>query len=259
MIRNLAILAVLILGVIISCKKDNNPTPPPVSNVHLKNGLLVYLPFEGNMADSSGNGNQTIPLNGVQLTWDEHGNANSALNGTGYGDRLQVINNGSIKFDTAFSVSCNFMLRRARREDFISFADNATAKGVTFGIGTGIPGSPNLDWGVADSLASCDGYSPDHITIDSLQFVPQPESWYNVVGTFQRGTLKLYINGKLISTKQAPNSSTHICSSASLIVGGWWAGDLSASMDGKLDEVRMYNRVLNADEIAELSKNFRED
>jgi hypothetical protein len=45
---------------IFSCTKNNTPTPSESqSDVNLKNGLLVYLPFDGNFADSSGNGNQT--------------------------------------------------------------------------------------------------------------------------------------------------------------------------------------------------------
>jgi hypothetical protein len=39
-------------------------------------------------------------------------------------------------------------------------------------------------------------------------------------------------------------------------VGAWWVGDLE-SMNGKLDNIRLYNRVLTPHEIATLSSNYQ--
>jgi hypothetical protein len=251
------ILTALSFGLILSCKKDNNPTPPPVSDVHLKNGLLVYLPFQGNMADSSGNGNSTAPLPGTTLTYDEHGTPNNAFGGTGNGEGIQVINNGSIKFDTAFSVSFDFMIRSFGTNTLFSMSDYNTGKGVSFDISTGIPGYQNLVFGVANAQNGCDQYPSNvtNMTTDTTGFIPQPESWYNLIAIFQSGTLKVYINGKLISTKTSNSHTVMICPTASLMVSGWWAGGQYASLNGKMDEVRLYNRVLNADEISTLAKN----
>jgi hypothetical protein len=41
-----------------------------------------------------------------------------------------------------------------------------------------------------------------------------------------------------------------------MIVGGWWDGD-PASLNGTMDEVRLYNRVLTANEINFLARNFQ--
>ncbi|HLZ88081.1 MAG TPA: hypothetical protein VKQ52_12590, partial [Puia sp.] len=106
------------LLVLFSCTKNANPTPPihdtvtvikndttkltdtlyaskPDTTVNLTKGLLVYLPFSGNIADSSGNGNPTQAVGSV-LTYDAHGYANSAFGGTGNGEKVIVTNNGSI-------------------------------------------------------------------------------------------------------------------------------------------------------------------
>src|SRR6185437_8576638 len=45
----------------------------PDPTVNLAKGLLLYLPFSGNIADSSGNNNATTALNGASLTFDTHG------------------------------------------------------------------------------------------------------------------------------------------------------------------------------------------
>jgi hypothetical protein len=243
-----------------SCKKDTSTTPPVTpSDVHLKTGLLLYLPFDGNMADSSGNGNTTTPAGGAALTYDEHGDSASAFGGTGNGERLLVTNNGSIAFDTAFTVSLECMVRtNATRQSFITMVNNATGMGPSFLVSASIPGQPYLDFGVPDGTNTCDNFGTDNSLTDSTDFIPQPESWYNIVSVFHKGIMQIYVNGTLISTKTRTNAIAHVCPGAQVIIGGWWQGD-PISINGKIDEVRLYNRVLNADEIAELAKNFKDN
>jgi hypothetical protein len=245
---------------IVSCKKDTTTTTPTPSDVHLKSGLLLYLPFEGNMADSSGNGNTTTAVGGAALTYDEHGDSASAFGGTGNGERILVTNNGSISFDTAFTVSIECMVRtNAYRQGFITMVNNATGYAPSFLVSASIPNLPNLDFGVPDSTGTCDTYgTTDGKLTDTTSFVLQPESWYNIVNVFYKGTIQTYINGNLISTKTGGSSTAHVCPGAQVVIGGWWEND-PISINGKLDEVRLYNRVLNADEIAELAKNFKDN
>ena len=81
-------------------KHDTSYLTKADSTVNLTKGLLLYLPFSGSIADSSGNANPTTALNGASLTYDAHGYANSAFGGNGSNQVIQVTNNGSIVFDT---------------------------------------------------------------------------------------------------------------------------------------------------------------
>jgi Concanavalin A-like lectin/glucanases superfamily len=255
----LVIFSVLLFGVAISCKKSSSPTPPPASDVNLKNGLLVYLPFDGNFADSSGNGNTVTPVAGASLTYDEHGNANSAFGGTGNGERLLVTNNGSIKFDTTFTLSFDVMARDTRREGLIEMVDNTTAESYSFGIATSSLPPYNVESVVWDSAASCNSLATaTNSTGDSSTLVMASESWYNVILLYRKGTSQIYINGILNATRTGRDSTVQICPSAKIIIGAWWDQD-PASINGKMDNVRLYNRVLNADEIAELAKDYQQD
>jgi hypothetical protein len=223
--------------------------------VHLDKGLLLYLPFNGNLADSSGNGN-VVTSAGMTLTYDEHGNANSAVQGTGNGERLLVANNGSIKFDTAFTLSMNCMIRTVRTQVFAAMINNSTATGFTFESSTSIPNSPVLDFAVGNGDVACTAYGTSATTAtDTSQYAIQPESWYNIISTYRKGTLQIYVNGTLVSTKTGTSTTARICPDASVIIGGWWQND-PVSIDGKIDDVRLYDRVLNQDEIAKLSENF---
>jgi hypothetical protein len=250
--KKLILLVACSLLVIFSCKKSST-----TSDVHLNAGLLVYLPFNGTIADSSGNGNTVNGVSGAALTTDQKGNANSAFGGNGTGQRLLVSNNGSIQFSTDFTVSIDVLINNVQPQLFISMVDNTDAKGVSLGIGTDIPGLTNLDFSATDSLSTCNAYGgPTNAFNDTTPFIPQTNTWYNVIGTYHNGNMAVYLNGKTISTFKAVGTSVPICSSAKLIIGGWWDGD-PQSINGKLDEVRLYNRVLNTDEIAALAKNFQ--
>ncbi len=240
-----------------ACKKSSSPpiTPPPNSDVHLTQGLLVYLPFtNGSAADSSGNSNSTT-LTGGSINADRNGNPNSAFDGSGNGERVIVTNNGSIVFDTAFSVSLDFMLRDSRMEGLASMVNNSNALGPTFVIETNFSG-PDFIFATVDKSGDCASFDAAATTIDTSSFVPQASTWYNLVTIFHKGKLDIYINGSLVQSKTGGGQEALLCPGSQFIAGGWWDGG-PISINGKLDNVRMYNRVLNADEIAELSKSFK--
>lgn len=261
-----------------SCTKNSNPTPPvhdtvtvhktdtlliqqKIDTPDMKTGLVLYLPLNGNFGDSSGKGNTVAAVGGATLDYDLHGYAQSAFNGNGSGGRLIVSNNGAYKVDTAFSVSFDFMIRNSSGTViFLSIVDTAQGNGPTFNCGLNIPALPfNFGFGNNTSLSTCGESGIAHRasdTWDTTNFVPQPGSWYNIVCTYTKGVSSVYVNGKLSKTSTGTSTSSLFCPNANFVVGGWWNGD-PLSINGKLDEVRMYNRTLNAQQIAWLSRNFQ--
>ena len=241
----------------------------------LKTGLVLYLPFNGSFADSSGLNQTVTPLNGAALGYDMHGYANSAFNSTGTGTVLQVTNNGSYAVDTAFSLSFDFKLNIpavyyggydfSGLETFVSIVDYNTGNGPTFNTGMIVPGEPQyFSWGVNGSAGTCSTYGAGNPTSvdDTTNFAPQIGAWYNCICIYSHGTISAYINGNLVGQKTGLGTSALFCSNATLLVGGWWngiSGGTSAmeNLRGSLDEVRFYNRTLTAKQIAWLSRNFQ--
>jgi hypothetical protein len=264
----------------VSCNKNTNPAPPihdtttivktdtvppaPDPTVNLTKGLLVYLPFNGSIADSSGNKNPTYAYGNV-LTYDAHGYANSAFGGSGAGQRVIVINNGSIQFDTAYSLSFDFMTTvpgAVERQSLLTMVDTGTGNSATFNATMSIPGSSNLFFGAADVTLGCgsplksSNLDPTEVT-DSSSFIPQLNTWYNIICIYHKGAGTVYINGQLSKFYQSPSGTTaNLCPNASIIVGGWWNSD-PTTLNGKMDEVRMYNRVLTPHEIVALSQHYQ--
>lgn len=254
----------LLLSLAFGCQKNNTAPSKLVSSVvpsdvNLQSGLLVYLPFEGNMADSSGNGNPTTAVAGAALTYDEHGYANSAFGGTGNGERVVVTNNGSIKFDTTFTVSIEIMVRTNSRQAFASYIQRATAQGASFGMGIGDATIPNVEMTIVDTTQTCSGYlNASNSVVDTLQPLLQAYRWYNIVTTFHKGLVQIFVNGQLMSTKATGRTKVAFCTGAQFIVGGWWDNDV-VSVNGVMDNVRLYNRVLNTDEITYLAREFQQE
>jgi len=262
-VKTLATLSIILtMGFVFACIKRTIPIkPPPVPvPLTLNTGLLLYLPFKGNFADSSGHNNPDTAYNGASLTTDEHGNANSAFNATGAGQKLEVTNNGSIQFDSAFTISFNFMLNsnNYNRQAFLSMVRPDNAYGPTFTLGTIVPYMTNFDFGVDDSTQGCDNTNGDHTknVNDTTSFSPQPGSWYNAICIYHKGTITTYINGQFVGSKTNPlNTTALLCPASKILVGSWWDSD-PEPLDGKIDEVRLYNRVLTADEISYLAKSL---
>jgi Concanavalin A-like lectin/glucanases superfamily len=235
------------------------PPPPPVATT-LKQGLLLYLPFNGSIADSSGNNNPDTAYNGAALTTDQNGKPNSAFGNNGTSAVIVVTNNGSIQFDTTLSVSLNFMVNTTYgRNTFLSMVNPVNAYGPTFTEGLIVPNLSNFDAGVDDSTDGCNNTNQYDLanTNDTTGFIPQPNVWYNSVFTYNHGTLSVYINGQLTGTKTLPYGAhvLNVCPDSKIMVGCWWYSD-PAYLNGKVDEIRLYNRVLNSDEIAYLSQGF---
>jgi len=275
-----------------ACNKATNPQPPvhdtitvtktdtlvlpPVNDTpNLTEGLVLYLPFNGSFADSSGNNNTVTPLYGAALGYDLHGYANSAFSSSGNGARLVVANNGSYAVDTAFSISFDFMIRSNAYYGgggnytglmvFMSIVDTATGNGPTFDVGLTTPSAPqDFTFGVNSASSGCGSTgdnNPQDVGGGPTSFVPQIGSWYNAICIFTQGTLSEYINGKLVGTSTNLNSSALFCPNANFVVGAWWSGGNNPSnlesFNGELDEIRMYNRTLTAQQIAWLSRNFQ--
>jgi len=72
-------------------------------------------------------------------------------------------------------------------------------------------------------------------------------SWYYVAGTFNITDSKIYMNGAFNRTSAISGTATQ---SSAVAMGGVGVGGYY--FNGKIDNVRVYNRVLSDDEIAQI-------
>ena len=259
-LRLLAVIVLFSTICIYSACVKTNPTPPPPGDstnvVDLKKGLLLYLPFSGNFADSSGNNNPTSPVNGASLSSDAKGSVSSAFDGSGNGQKVVVTNNGSIKFDSAYTLSMNVMVRSYQRSSFFNIVKDATGDGWVMGVGTAVGNTNFVNMNTVDTTGNCSTtVQPYNSQLFPSKSALLPNTWYNLTFVFNKGVSRIYVDGVLDSSLTTTNKHVPLCMSSNITVGGWWSGD-PTSINGKLDEVRLYNRALNGNEITQLAQGF---
>lgn len=78
------------------------------------------------------------------------------------------------------------------------------------------------------------------------------DSWHHYVMTYDDDTLKSYIDGVLIGAKYKGYNSANIFSNEDVRVGSSMNASNNRALDGTVDDIRIYNRVLNQSEVTAL-------
>lgn len=221
-----------ILG-IIPCGQITLSTTPT-------DGLVAYYPFNGNANDESGNNNNGT-VNGATLTTDRSGSSNKAMYFNGNkisisnSTSLQFLNNVSswsywIKLDNLTDTPQCLWAKSSdtsggRLNSFVSINSNNSINIWTSGVSSTVTNVPNSDY----------------------------QQWIHIVNVFDGLTsqIKTYVNGNLIETNTA--TFTHSPTNVSPLFFGY--NDVFSFpwyLRGKLDDVRIYNKILTNNEIQTL-------
>jgi formylglycine-generating enzyme required for sulfatase activity len=215
-------------------------------------GLVAHYPFEGNAVDESGYKNDG-DVKGAVLTSDQYGNQSSAyeLNGTNnFIDIPNSLGNSEVGTISIWFKAKNWNHNTKGRYLFsitqspaLSITTESAPAGsgdwINLGVHTNSTGNNNLVFGVwADS-----GWR----WADSADSA-RTDQWQNVVGIFDKDIISIFING--IKKGEIPNDGYPVSAARKFIIGASaWSG---TSFNGKIDEVRIYNRALTAAEVSQL-------
>jgi hypothetical protein len=191
-------------------------------------GLVGWWPFSGNANDESGNGNNGTVSGSSSLTQDRFGIGNRAYSFDGIDDHIAVNRN----YQTAFSLSVWFNALNSPQYNPLVDAFNA-------------------NWEI-----QLKNNSPNYISFNISgtyqQFTSSQttttNNWYHLVCTYSSNTLKFYLNDSLtdqFTVYPLPNNNGVYYFGASL------TGD-DQFFNGKLDDIGLWNRALNNQEISAL-------
>ena len=204
----------------------------------LTNGLVAYYPFNGNANDESGNGNNGT-VYGAALTTDKFGNSNSAYYFDGVSAYVSA-NLGTVNYyPLTFSVW------------FQSTDVNSETRGIV-SIPAGICWCSGARLGLENGKVeggSQGGFGPQ----DLFSSFCADTSWHHaLVSCDSSGLNKLYLDGILVSMSQR-NPTNPLATSAPLQIGRELitGGDLR-NIRGRIDNVRIYNRALSSNEVAQI-------
>ncbi len=221
------------------------------AQVNLDKGLQAYYPFNGNANDHSGNNNNPV-FNNASITSDRFGNPNSAFHFNGVYQYMRIPNKPSLNFSNEITLSV--WVRPTGFYYDICHASQIISKGG----GNYNPGNYALrfDDALFSNGKGCDGGICDtlHQNFRGTGTVLAPYGgdfikkgqWYNVLYTNDGKNAKLYVDCKLKYEVTFPETFTN---DEDLFFGKSDDPFFPFWMNGDLDDVRIYNRALHAEEI----------
>jgi hypothetical protein len=221
-----------------------------VDTSSLTSGLLAYYPFNGNTNDASGNGFNATNSSAT-LTTDRFGNPNKAYFFNGNGGMLATVNSllSVSKFTIAAWIKSNGNVAYAGVPRIASIAPAGECNGyyeLLYANGQwsgSVDNSKRFICYLDDPRSSYDYY---------LYYSKKPTdtaTWHHGAITFDNGNLSFYVDGALDTTIRNLPAITQFSGSASLQIGYCPAG---GNFNGKLDDIRIYNRALSDIEIQKL-------
>ncbi len=207
------------------------------SNIDLKNGLVAQYPFNGNANDESGNGNHGELRNDPTLVSDRFGNDNSAYDFDGVNDYIYVPHSESIDLDEKISISVWVVLEQINSYNMII----SKRYGDTTQYQLGVRGAEG--YGDLNFFTSVSKPGNDH----DISYSFPTQQWVHMVVTADDVTdeTKYYINGEYVGTNTSDvllrSTKTELRIGENTWSNGYW--------EGTIDDIRIYNRVLNEFEI----------
>ncbi|NJL74532.1 MAG: choice-of-anchor C family protein [Saprospiraceae bacterium] len=235
---------------------DNSFAGPVIDNVRavetttcgevaLDKGLVAYYPFNGNSNDASGNNNNGT-VKGATLTTDRFGTANRAYDFDGLNDYIEL--NRGLNLAKTYTVSAWVKLRKVQNEYHTVIAKYETSRYGPYYFGTY---SNKAEIWISDGQ----GGHKDHIT-EPIEI----GKWEHLTWVGNETQASIYINGQKIGTYQVPLMTQN----NDLVTIGRQALYLPqnndyASLDGQIDDLRLYNRAFKDCEVEALYNSEREN
>ena len=207
----------------------------PVKEVQAISNLVHYWPFNGNTNDAVTSGAINGTNTGATLTTDRFGNADSAYYFDGTDDSIEVGQAGS--FESSDSFSFNVWINSTGGGNFIRTEGGSGSWGwfVRF-VGEG-----------KIQIWECTSTSYTAETTESYN----DGNWHMV--TFVRDASnnigRLYVDGEEKCHYDMPSGPQSLTSAYPDYLGSCGDGEF---FSGKMDEVRLYNKALTAEEVAAL-------
>jgi len=202
------------------------------------NNLVAYWPFDNDILDKSGNGNNGTNYGATFVP----GKINQSLNFDGINNYVEVADSTSLDITNQITVEGWIKLNSFSQRSTIAGRwrdiNDINERGYLLTVST--DGSPMFYISTTGANYPKAGASP----LSTGQ-------WYHLIGTYDGVNIKLYVNGVLSAT--TPQVGNIYLNNESLLIGAndGWGGTTRKFTNGLIDEVKIYNRALSSQEILE--------
>jgi hypothetical protein len=206
------------------------------------NGLVAWYPFNGDAKDESGNGNSGT-VYGATLTINRFGRINEAYGFNGTTNYINNGNNSAIKIQNSITISlwANLNAKPPINSSYSLISKNENG-------GYGLFASNDSGKNVMKTFFWINGkYQDSKISLTMINV----NVWYHIVAAFDGNVNKMYLNGIKMDSLSANGLISNV--EYPLLIGANpGPSGQSNYMNGKLDDIRIYNRALSEQEIQAL-------
>ena len=206
-----------------------------------KDGLIGWWPFNGNANDESGNGNNGI-VDKAMLTFGKENSPNSAYLFNKPGSKItipdaQILNNKSLSL--SFWVKSS---NDSNSKNYIYKSQLLTANHEEYAIIS--PSSGTLEFAVKNQSNCAPGYGWNRNNVTKTL---SDDQWHHVTATYDGIFSKIYVDTLLVSELQNSLFPIDSCPGGEILFGQGWDND--ANLDGKLDDIAIWNRAISHAEV----------
>jgi photosystem II stability/assembly factor-like uncharacterized protein len=201
--------------------------------------MVAFYPFNGNANDETGNGNNGT-VDGATLTADRFGNADKAYSFDGVNDKISGNVDGSL-FSEHKTISLWAVISEPESYSprIAGIGSAGTPAQYYSSILEGTASPRRIQFYSYGSVA--DGYS--------ATLVQNSNEWHNYAVTFDGSKVKIFIDGVL--DKETSTSETLVSLTSAILQIGYSDNNLDW-FEGKIDDIRIYNRALSNAEVQAL-------
>ena len=207
-------------------------------------GLVAYYPLDGNANDMSGNNNNGTIIGGVTPTTDQFGNPNKAMQFNGVDGYIEVPNSTSLQSPSSASTLAAWL--------YIDGFPGTEVAGMIQKTNSTFYGQYGLSyqaWGSNVGIYYYHETSGGGVQLFA-SITLALSTWYFVAATFDGNTATIYLDGVPIETGTLAGP---IVPDNNPLTMGLESPGNNEFLQGKLDEIRIYNRALTPQEILNLT------
>ncbi len=231
-----------------------NSSQNVINGSSLNSGLVGLWSFNSPdittvVSDRSGNGHNGYFSGGATSTAKTIGKVGQAIRFDGVNDTVLIAHSNALDLDMSESATFSFWINKTSASATAGPIYKRTSGSPGYSID--IPTTGAVSFSIGDLFSNNNRVSNDTSTTMNLN------EWYHVVvtydGSITSSGIKIYFNGVLQPMTNAFDNYGGGSSSNGFDFSlGARESGTSRLLDGKMDEVRMYNRVLTDSEIKQL-------
>ena len=214
-------------------------TWPVLTCADVKTGLVGYWPLDGDGTDASPSGNNGTVVGNVTAVPDRYGMPSAALSFPGEADSYVDIGDAApLRTTGAMSLTAWVFLKGSNQNNgcIISKHDSSGAGAWDLSIAADADGVANaVTFQVTGSLS-------ESVVVSDTGPLPT-DRWVHVAGVYRPGrALEIYVDGQLRVSNTAGIPQNQFSDNGVPVSIGSRRGCSDCGWDGRLDEVRLYDR-----------------